>query len=102
LRAASGIVIEEEIKEMVTFRIRATVQKDRKLVIRLPRNAPTGELDVELRIQPCGSNGKAPKFRKKNGAYSQPGLLEWSRENIGHFGNEMRSDDVEGFTGRRF
>jgi hypothetical protein len=87
---------------LVTIRTRATVKKDRKLIVKLPAGAPTGDLDVEVTIQRHTANGVARSGKKKRAPYSEPGLLEWSRENPGHFGDEMRSDDVEGFTGRRF
>jgi hypothetical protein len=34
--------------------------------------------------------------------YSQPGLLEWAELSAESRGTETNSEDVEGFTGRRF
>jgi hypothetical protein len=76
----------------ITLRLSAEVTQDHQLVVTLPPELPVGQkLDVEVTL----------RERATNPPYSRPGLLEWAEQNATDLGPQVRSDDVEGFTGRR-
>jgi hypothetical protein len=77
---------------MITLRVQGEVTADRKLVLSLPPEVAPGKVEVELRLRAAPDS--AP--------YSRPGLLEWAEQNAEDWGDRIRSDDVEGFTGRRY
>jgi hypothetical protein len=77
---------------MFTLHVQAEVTPDRKLILTVPPEVPPGKVEVEVTLRPVDTS--AP--------YSRPGLLEWAEQNAEDWGGRIRSDDVEGFTGRRF
>ena len=78
---------------MITLRISANIRKDRRLLLQLPPDVPTGRVELSVTVQP---NGK--RIKKRPGT----SLAKWAEENAEHWGDQISSEDVEGFTGRRF
>ncbi|MCI0462858.1 MAG: hypothetical protein L0Z62_38415 [Gemmataceae bacterium] len=78
---------------MITFRISADIKADRQIVLRLPPEVPTGQAELVITVAPQTS--AEPK---------RPGtsLAEWAEANAEDWGDRLSSEDVEGFTGRRF
>ena len=78
---------------MITFRISADIKADRQIVLTLPPEVPTGQAELVVTVAP------------QNSAESKrPGtsLAEWAEANAEDRGDRLSSEDVEGFTGRRF
>jgi hypothetical protein len=78
---------------MSTFRISAEVKEDRRIVLQLPPEAPTGKADVVVTVGPA--DGAPPKRPRSN-------LADWAEAHAEHWGHRFSSEDVSGFTGRRF
>jgi hypothetical protein len=78
---------------MITFRITTDVTDERQVTLTLPAEVPTGK--VELVVSVAASNGPEQKQPRSS-------LADWAEANAEHWGNQMSSQDVEGFTGRRF
>ena len=78
---------------MITFRITTDVKGDRRVVLTLPPEVPTGQAELVVTVASQGT--EAPK---------RPGtsLADWAEANAEDWGDRLSSDDVEGFTGRRF
>jgi hypothetical protein len=77
---------------MSTFRITAEVKDDRRVVLTLPPEVPTGAAELVVTVDSPGANNKRPRTS----------LAEWAEANAEHWGNQLSSEDVEGFTGRRY
>lgn len=75
-----------------TFEVMADVPEDRHVVIVLPSTVPTGKAHLRVYVEP--ERGEAAKPRRAS-------LAEWAERNAEPLGNLIRSDDVEGFTGRK-
>ncbi len=76
---------------MITFRVSADVKEDRRVVLTLPKDVPTGTTELIVSIAPaCDVQHKPPRSS----------LAEWAEENAEHWGARLSSGDVEGFTGR--
>ena len=78
---------------MITLRITADIKDDHRVVLTLPPEVPTGRAELVVTIAPEGS--AQPK---------RPGssLADWAEANAEDWGDALSSEDVEGFTGRRF
>ena len=78
---------------MITIRVTADVKEDRKVELVLPPEVPVGmqEIVVTVTTEPSDS----PKPRKAS-------LSEWAKKYAEDLGDDIKSTDVEGFTGRRF
>ena len=78
---------------MVTMQITVNVQDDRQVVLTLPPEVPTGQTDLVVTVAP-----------KKDGPPKKAGtsLAEWADANAEDWGDQISSEDVETFTGRRF
>jgi hypothetical protein len=78
---------------MITFRITTDVKDDRRVVLTLPPEVPTGQAELVVSVSPQKS--EEPK---------RPGtsLADWAEANAEDWGDRLSSEDVEGFTGRRF
>jgi hypothetical protein len=76
---------------MITIRISADIPDDRRVVVTLPPNVPTGknELIVSIASEPAETM-KSPRSS----------LADWAEAHAEHWGNQLNSADVEGFTGR--
>ena len=77
---------------MITIRVSADVKDDRQVVLTLPPEVPTGETELIISIAPRQSEN--PKLPRSS-------LAEWADQYAEHWGERLRSADVEGFTGRR-
>jgi len=81
-----------EESTMITMQVTVEVTNDRRVVLTLPPEVPTGQTELIVSISPM-LRGRKP---------ARTSLAKWAEENGEHFGDKVRSDDVEGFTGRRF
>jgi len=77
---------------MITIRVSADVKDDRQVVLTLPPEVPTGRTELIISIAPDEPEG--PRL-------SRSSLADWAEEHAEHWGQRLRSTDVEGFTGRR-
>lgn len=77
---------------MATIRLTAEIKEDRRLEIVLPPEIPLGQAELTLSIEPMLDPPPERKFR----------LSEWAAKYAEDLGDEVKSTDVEGFTGRRF
>ena len=77
---------------MITFRIKTDVKDDRRVVLTLPPEVPTGEAELVVTVASPAGDGKRPRTS----------LAAWAEENAENWGERLNSEDVEGFTGRRF
>lgn len=77
---------------MVTLRITADVPDDRRLVLTLPAEVPTGPAELTVTV-----DSQAPRARRP-----RTSLAAWAAENAEDWGERLNSEDVAGFTGRRF
>jgi hypothetical protein len=77
---------------MYTIRLLADIGADRQINLVLPPDAPTGKSELELNIKPQTERKKLPRTS----------LTEWATEFAEDWGDQLKSTDVEGFTGRRY
>lgn len=77
---------------MITLRITADVQDDRRVVLTLPPEVPTGQTELVVTVTSPAAEKKTPRTS----------LADWAEANAENWGDQMSSEDVEGFTGRRF
>ena len=77
---------------MITFRIAAEVKDDRRVVLTLPPEVPTGHTELVVTVASLPAEKKRPRTS----------LANWAETNAENWGNRLNSEDVEGFTGRRF
>ena len=77
---------------MITFRITADVQDDRRVVLTLPPEVPTGQAELVVTVDSPAPDKKPPRTS----------LADWAEANAENWGTRLSSEDVEGFTGRRF
>jgi hypothetical protein len=88
---------------MNRIRLPAVVTDDRKLIVTLPPEVPSGPTEIDLVI-------REPQTGVPNGTASGPvqegepffSLAQWFEGRSEHWGEAIRSDNVEGFTGRRY
>ncbi len=77
---------------MITFRITTDVTDDRCILLTLPPEVPTGQAELTVTVASSAPDNKLPRTS----------LADWAEANAEHWGNQLSSEDVEGFTGRRF
>ena len=77
---------------MITMQITVEVKDDRQVVLTLPPEVPTGQTELVVTISPQPSAQKKPRTS----------LAEWAEANAEDWGDKIRSEDVESFTGRRY
>ena len=77
---------------MITFRITADVKDDHRVVLTLPPEVPTGQAELVVTVEPQASTSKKPRTS----------LADWAEANAENWGDRLSSEDVDGFTGRRF
>ena len=77
---------------MITFRVTTDVKDDRRVVLTLPAVVPTGQTELVVTVAPPAADGKQPRTS----------LAEWAEANSENWGDRLSSENVEGFTGRRF
>ena len=77
---------------MITMQITVEVKDDRQVVFTLPPEVPTGATDLVVTISPQPAEKKKPRTS----------LAEWAEANAENWGDQIKSEDVESFTGRRY
>jgi hypothetical protein len=78
---------------MISFRVSADVRDDHQITLTLPPEVPLGK--NELIVTVAASPPEQPKRPRSS-------LAEWAEQNAENWGDRLNSEDVEGFTGRRF
>jgi hypothetical protein len=78
---------------MVTFRISTVVKEDRRVVVLLPPDVPTGEAELMVTVDSKVSGAGKP---------ARTSLAQWAEANAEDWGSTLNSEDVNSFTGRRF
>jgi hypothetical protein len=77
---------------MITLRLTADVNADRRIVLTLPPEVPTGRADLVITVVSPQPKEKQPRTS----------LAAWANANAENWGTQLSSEDVEGFTGRMF
>jgi hypothetical protein len=77
---------------MITFRITTDVNDDRRVVLTLPPEVPTGQAELLVTV-----DSPAPTRKR-----ARTSLAAWAEANAENWGKQLSSEDVDGFTGRRF
>ena len=77
---------------MITLQITVDVKDDRQVVLTLPTEVPIGQTELLVTISPQPAQKKKPRTS----------LAEWAEANAEAWGDKIRSEDVESFTGRRY
>ena len=77
---------------MITIRVSTDVKDDRRVVLTLPAEVPTGRTELIISIMP--DQPESPKLPRSS-------LADWAEEHAEHWAQRLQSSDVEGFTGRR-
>jgi hypothetical protein len=77
---------------MITMQITVEVKDDRQVVFTLPSEVPTGQTELVVTVSPRPAETKKPRTS----------LAEWAEANAEDWGDKISSEDVEGFTGRRY
>jgi hypothetical protein len=78
---------------MITLRISTEVKADRQVVLTLPPEVPVGQAELVVTVS------SSPNHQAKQPRTS---LADWAEANAEDWGTQLNSEDVEGFTGRRF
>ena len=78
---------------MISFRVSIEVPEDRRILLDLPSEVPTGPAELTVTIAPKAS---APTRRPRSS------LADWAEQQAEHWGNQLDSENVDGFTGRRY
>ena len=76
---------------MITLQLTVDVKDDRRIVLSLPPEVPTGPAEMIVTISQQTATRKPPRTS----------LAAWAETNGEHLGDQISSEDVEGFTGRR-
>jgi len=78
---------------MITFRVSTDIKDDHRVILNVPPEVPTGQAELVVCVSsPVQDAGKQPRTS----------LAEWADQQSEHWGEQLSSDDVAGFTGRRF
>lgn len=75
---------------MITIRITADIKDDHRVVLVLPPEVPVGQAELVVTVE---SPAPAPKRQRTS-------LADWAEANAEHWGTQLNSEDVDGFTGR--
>lgn len=79
---------------MTLLHLNVDIGADRKVVLELPPDVPVGKARLTVSIE--SETSQRPPKRPRTS------LAEWAEKNAEDYGGAVRSDDVEGFTGRSF
>jgi hypothetical protein len=79
---------------MTLVHLTVDVGADRKVILELPPEVPVGKAKITVSIE-SEPSGRPPKRPRSS-------LADWADQNAEDYGGKIRSDDVEGFTGRKF
>jgi hypothetical protein len=74
------------------MQITVEIKDDRQIVVTLPPEVPTGKAEIVISVASAPAEQKKPRTS----------LAEWAEANGEHWGDKLSSEDVEGFTGRRY
>jgi hypothetical protein len=77
---------------MITLRLTTNVKADRRVVLTLPPEVPTGQVNLLITIELPQPKEKQPRTS----------LAAWADANAENMGTQLSSENVEGFTGRKF
>jgi hypothetical protein len=77
---------------MIILRTITDGPADRHVTWTLPDEVPPGRAELVLTVDPLVPAPKRPRTS----------LADWADANAEHWGDRMSSEDVGGFTGRRF
>jgi hypothetical protein len=77
---------------MITIRITTHVKDDHRVELTLPPEVPVGRAELVVTVE-------SPSLSKNRPRTS---LADWAEANAENWGTQLSSEDVEGFTGRRF
>jgi hypothetical protein len=89
---ARRVESSEEGLVMITMQVTVDVKDDRRVVVTLPPEVPTGQVELVISVAPPLTTPKKPRSS----------LTQWAEANGEHWGEKLNSEDVEGFTGRRY
>ncbi len=78
---------------MITFRMSAEVNEDRRVLVVLPPEVPVGKAELVVTVA-----AELPEDKKPG----RTSLADWAEANAENWGNRLNSEKVDGFTGRRF
>jgi hypothetical protein len=76
---------------MITIRVSAQVESDRRVVLTLPPEVPLGRNDLTVSIAPASLEASREP---------RSSLADWADAHAEHWGSRLSAADVEGFTGR--
>ncbi len=76
---------------MITMQITVDIKEDRQVVLTLPPEVPMGQISLMVTVAPAAEKKKP-----------RSSLAAWAEENAEDWGDRISSEDVEGFTGRRY
>ena len=76
---------------MITFRVSADIQDDRRVILTVPPEVPTGK--NELIVSVATELEVTTRLPRSS-------LADWADAHAEHWGNQLSATDVEGFTGR--
>jgi hypothetical protein len=76
---------------MITFRVSADIPDDRRVVLTVPPEVPTGRNELVVSVSPESAAAAKP---------ARSSLADWAETHAEHWGNQLSAADVEGFTGR--
>ncbi|HEV3146883.1 MAG TPA: hypothetical protein VGZ47_23550 [Gemmataceae bacterium] len=77
---------------MITMHLTVDVPDDRKVVVTLPPEVPTGTTELVISVASVPPGNKKPRTS----------LSQWAEAQGEHWGDQICSENVEGFTGRRY
>jgi hypothetical protein len=75
---------------MITVRVSADIHEDRRVVLTLPPEVPTGRSELIVSITESRPEASRPRSS----------LADWAEQNAEHWGKQFSAKDVERFTGR--
>ena len=91
---------------MQSFQTVAQISDDHTLTLVVPPEFPKGQVQVTLtpvsEAELPFTRGIKAGIPYTRGKLPPTSLAEWAEKNAEHWGDQIRSDDVESFTGRRY
>ncbi len=78
---------------MTIVQLIVDVKEDRRISLTLPPEVPTGKAELVVTVVvPHPTEKKRPRTS----------LSQWAEAKAENWGNRLNSEDIEGFTGRRY
>ena len=86
----------DEVTEIaiITLHMMVNVHDNRQITLTLPPEVPTGETEIVVSVAAAPAQTHAKKPRTS--------LSQWAESTSENWGDRIRSEDVESFTGRRY